>query len=255
MTTTNPRIRIREAVPADARAMAEIDFAAFGTDIIGQLLNPPPVSEAAKEKMAHSYFPPEGNFKPNAETIFMVAELLPQDGPADGPGEIVAWGKWVLRREPMDEEGWNVSHDMPPPSDGHEGVNVKVYNWFIAEIHRNLTKIVRGEPHLYLKGLACAPTRQRLGAGSALVRWGNDLADSLGLVSYIEASPHGYSVYKKQGFEDVLALDFKVTETWGAIKEEGRNWGENNAVEIGGPLAPGCLRTVVMRRPARPLPN
>lgn len=81
-----------------------------------------------------------------------------------------------------------------------------------------------------------------------MVRWGNDLADSLGLESYLEASPYGYSVYKRLGFEDVAVMDFDMTGKWGAVKEEGRNWGEQNAFELGGPLPTGLMRSVIMKR-------
>lgn len=51
-------------------------------------------------------------------------------------------------------------------------------------------------------------------------------------------------------------MDFKTTETWGATKPEGRDWGENSALEIGGPLAEGELRSVFMKRlPKIPLLN
>ncbi len=87
-----------------------------------------------------------------------------------------------------------------------------------------------------------------MGAGSALVRWGTELADSLGLVSYLESSPYGYSVYKRAGYEDIAVLDFKATETWGFVNTEKRNWGENGGLELGGPLAEGSIRAVVMKR-------
>lgn len=80
------------------------------------------------------------------------------------------------------------------------------------------------------------------------MRWGTDLADKLGLVSWLEASPYGYLVYRLFGFEDVKVMDFKVTERWGVVNDESRNWGENNALELGGPLAVGSHRSVIMRR-------
>lgn len=84
-----------------------------------------------------------------------------------------------------------------------------------------------------------------------MVRWGVELADKLGLESWLEASPYGYPLYKLYGFQDVKVMDFKITERWGATKPEGRNWGENNALELGGPLPSGSLRSVIMRRPAK----
>lgn len=104
---------------------------------------------------------------------------------------------------------------------------------------------------LDLSILACNPTRQRLGVGAALVKWGTDLADNLGLPCRLEASPVGYNLYRKFGFEDVDVLDVKITETWGVSNTDGSNWGANNAVALAGQLADGVQRTVIMRRPPK----
>lgn len=83
------------------------------------------------------------------------------------------------------------------------------------------------------------------------MKWGTDLADSLRLPTRLESSPVGYAVYRKFGFEDVDVLDMKVKETWGVTKEEGRYWGENNAVALAGPVPEGVMRSVIMRRPVK----
>jgi GNAT superfamily N-acetyltransferase len=99
--------------------------------------------------------------------------------------------------------------------------------------------------------IGCSPNRQRSGAGSALLEWGVNLADSLGLPCRLEASPVGYGLYRKFGFEDVGVLDVKITENWGATNTNGSNWGANNAILLAGPLADGAQRTVIMRRPCK----
>jgi len=148
MAASKARIRVRNAAPVDARTMAEIDFAAFGEDIIGQLIHPPPVNLKAIANTAAGFFPPPGEKdSSHAETLLVVAELLPEDDPEDGPGEVVAWAKWVLRREPLPEEVWNVEPVMTADMLG-EGSNLEMYNWFIAELHRHLRHLVRGDAHL-----------------------------------------------------------------------------------------------------------
>lgn len=96
--------------------------------------------------------------------------------------------------------------------------------------------------------LACSTSRQRLGAGSALLKWGVELADAEGKVAWLEASPHGYPLYRRFGFEDIEVQDLKVTELWGSVREEHENWGENSAVAFAGELPRGTARTVFMRR-------
>ncbi len=100
--------------------------------------------------------------------------------------------------------------------------------------------------------MAADPAKQRLGAGSALVRWGVELADREGLPAYLEASPKGYPVYRKQGFEPIDVQDLRVRELWNA-PDDGGDWGTNSAVEFAGPLPPGVFRSVVMKRmPKKP---
>jgi hypothetical protein len=83
------------------------------------------------------------------------------------------------------------------------------------------------------------------------VEWGVNLADSLGLPSRVEASPVGYGLYRKFGYEDVAVVDVQVTETWGVANTDGDYWGTNNAIALAGPLVDGAHRTVIMRRPPK----
>ncbi|KAL2157967.1 hypothetical protein VTH06DRAFT_4776 [Thermothelomyces fergusii] len=109
----------------------------------------------------------------------------------------------------------------------------------------------KGEAALYLSLLACSPSFQRRGAGSALMAWGVNLADRLGLPSRLEASPVSYSLYKKFGYEDMAVLDLEITKTWGRARPPGSNWGENNAIDLAGAVPDGAQRIVIMRRPPR----
>jgi predicted N-acetyltransferase YhbS len=100
---------------------------------------------------------------------------------------------------------------------------------------------------------ACLPEFQGLGAGSGLLRQGCEFADSLGLPSWLLASPEGYPVYRKFGYQNVAVMDFDVTGTWGITKTEAWNWGATHALDIARPLPEGFSRTVLMRRPAKPI--
>src|SRR5688572_29228006 len=106
MSAPKARIRVREARPADAQAMAELDFEAFGADVINQLMHPDPANrDKVIAHAAASHFPAEqAEQPPHTKVFLLVAELLPEDaGPeeADGCGEVVAWAKWILRSEPV----------------------------------------------------------------------------------------------------------------------------------------------------------
>jgi GNAT superfamily N-acetyltransferase len=58
------------------------------------------------------------------------------------------------------------------------------------------------------------PEHHRKGAGTALLRWGVELADREGLPIRLEATPYGLGLYEKFGFEtkEKVELDLRP---WG----------------------------------------
>jgi hypothetical protein len=115
--------------------------------------------------------------------------------------------------------------------------------------------------------LCTSPYHQRLGAGSALVSAFLERLDSLNaqrrangggggiqplLDGYLEASPPGYPVYSRLGFEDleVLDLDLKTAkiEKSEAERSDSRSWGGEYGREVGGEPGEGIFRTVLMVR-------
>ncbi|KAK4156157.1 hypothetical protein C8A00DRAFT_41316 [Chaetomidium leptoderma] len=250
MVTANPRLRVREARLADVDAITDINFAAFDDNIMNQLMYPGGVSADSREKFGSKVFPQrtaeseaEGSSK-KSQGFLCVAEYSPEDSPSDGPGEVVAFAKWQLHPEPRTEEEWKGEDFTATAEICGEGCDVGVVNAFIGGMTRVQRDHAKGEAALYLGIIACSPARQRLGAGSALMEWGVNLADSLGLPCRLEASPTGYGLYKKFGYEDVDVLDLTVTETWGAANTSGSNWGANNAVTLAGPVPDGVLRSM-----------
>ncbi|GAB2476487.1 hypothetical protein GCM10027063_16870 [Promicromonospora xylanilytica] len=58
-------------------------------------------------------------------------------------------------------------------------------------------------PHVYLSAMATLPRRRRLGAGSAILRYGLHRARELDLPVYLEASaPRNRKLYARHGFHD-----------------------------------------------------
>jgi len=156
-STPRPRIRVREAVPADAPAMVDIHYAAFGPSVMNALMHPGGVTEDARKKFMSSFFPspdagdkPEGSEqapKPGPESISMVAELLrdAEDAPTAAP-EIVAFSKWTLHKKERPEEEWNVHKEFTAEMLG-EGASVEVVNAFIGGFKALRRKWARGDPH------------------------------------------------------------------------------------------------------------
>jgi len=87
-----PRLRLREATPADARALTDIQLAAFGIDIINQLLYPDEITQDARHKAADLLFVPHDG--QSLEPLLVVAEL--ETTPKKDEYEIVALAKWGL---------------------------------------------------------------------------------------------------------------------------------------------------------------
>jgi ribosomal protein S18 acetylase RimI-like enzyme len=253
---TRPHLRVREATPADVEAIVDVHFAAFDDNIMNQLMYPRGVSADARNKFGAKILPPPTsedagkNTTEKGQTLVYVAEYLPEGASTDGPGEIVAYAKWLLQREPRPEEEWRKDDFTATAEAWGDDCDLGVVDGFIGLMNRTQSEHAKGEAALYLSILACSPTKQRSGAGSALVGWGVNLADSLGLPCRLEASPVGYGLYRKFGFEDIAVVDVKVTENWGVTNTNGSNWGANNAILLAGPLADGAQRTVIMRRPS-----
>ncbi|PWY71036.1 hypothetical protein BO70DRAFT_382215 [Aspergillus heteromorphus CBS 117.55] len=86
-------------------------------------------------------------------------------------------------------------------------------------------KLLNTRETLILKELYVRPEFQRQGLGGALVQWGIDEADRLGLQAYTEASPDGYGLYVRFGLEEVDRVTVDL-EPWGG------NPGEYNSYAL-----------------------
>lgn len=64
--------------------------------------------------------------------------------------------------------------------------------------------------HIELQTLYTHPSYQRRGIASALLVWGVDEADRLGLIVYLSASTEGRALYEKFGFECVSTFTMGV---------------------------------------------
>ncbi|KAL1864277.1 hypothetical protein VTK73DRAFT_6008 [Phialemonium thermophilum] len=261
MTGASPRIHVRRATKADADAILDIHFAAFLPSATNRLMFPNGVTPDARVKFGQSLFPeepatgdgaaqkPSGDSGP--ETIVTVAELLPDSGTEGDAGEVIAFAKWVVYYEPRPREVWDAPRTPMTVETLGEGVNVDVYERFIGEVREMRKKWMKGEPGVLLDILASSPARGRMGAGSALLRWGLDFADQKGLDSWLESSPTGYPLYRRFGFEDVDVQDLPVTELWGVTRKSDEDWGSSTGLDVAGPLPEGAFRTVLMKRAAK----
>ena len=68
------------------------------------------------------------------------------------------------------------------------------------------------------------PSHQRHGAGSLLMSWGIDQADSLGLESFVEATPMGKFLYEAHGYKSIKEVSVLRKEgasiEWKVLEEK-----------------------------------
>jgi hypothetical protein len=147
---TNPRVRIREATPADVDAIVDVHFAAFDDDVMNQLMNPGGVSADARQKfgsrLLQQFAAPSGTdtSPPREENFLLVAEYLPEDG----PGEVVALAKWLLHREPRTEEEQSAQVFNATTEMFGQGCDIDVVNAFIGGMNRLQRDHAKGEAAL-----------------------------------------------------------------------------------------------------------
>jgi hypothetical protein len=152
--TSNPRLRVREATRADIDAIVDINFTAFDDNVMNQLMYPGGVSADSRAKFGSKIFPADtavgaaGSPAKRGEHFLCVAEYLPEDGPADRPGEVVAFAKWLLHREPRTEAEWRGEEFNATVETWGEGCDVAVVNAFIGEMTRIQRDHAQGEAAL-----------------------------------------------------------------------------------------------------------
>ncbi|OTA98535.1 hypothetical protein M426DRAFT_325914 [Hypoxylon sp. CI-4A] len=67
-------------------------------------------------------------------------------------------------------------------------------------------------PCIFVIGLVVSLSHQSRGVGSALMQYGNAIADDLGLPIYVHSSHQAYEAYRKFGFEATRELDIDLDE-------------------------------------------
>jgi hypothetical protein len=141
-------MRVREGTPADLDAIVDIYYKAFGDNVMDKLMYPGGPSEDAKRKLAAKILPRPASESGKEEDLLCVAEYLPDGSPADGPWEVVAFGKWHLFREARTEEEWRADEFKATTETHGEGCDPSVINAFIGGLVRKQQEHAKGEAAL-----------------------------------------------------------------------------------------------------------
>jgi GNAT superfamily N-acetyltransferase len=65
---------------------------------------------------------------------------------------------------------------------------------------------------MFVAGFHVAPKHQRRGVGAALMKWGTDIADEMGVFIWVHSSEASAATYRKAGFETIGRLDIDLDE-------------------------------------------
>ena len=145
-------------------------------------------------------------------------------------GVLAAWASWTIpasvQIRKRDEKA------MAKIVDSHLGLGKGEFDFppglpsYVQEdTDRWLEKWTRGRRHIQCKALFTEPTFQRRGMGTALVNYGNQMADKEKLPIFLQGSPFGYPIYEKHGFHTVQHLDVDLREWPKKKKKNDRGYG------------------------------
>lgn len=142
---------------------------------------------------------------------------------------IISAAKWCIYEDTLTEEqmsevlhvDWHVDEDTNKWAE-------HLINW----IRSHLLQRTKGAPccgqflqlasfgsartdmHIVLDMMSTHPDHQRRGAGSMLVKWGTEIADSLGVESFIDGTAAGKPLYERFGFKADDWIVVPVPEKW-----------------------------------------
>ncbi|RYP12294.1 hypothetical protein DL765_007405 [Monosporascus sp. GIB2] len=89
-----------------------------------------------------------------------------------------------------------------PLADGYPDMKNEILDWFFGPTDKSRDFLLGDRAHIHLEALGVLPTHQKQGYGGALVRWGTELADELGVECFLNASPAGRPLYVASGYID-----------------------------------------------------
>jgi len=185
-STKNHPLRLLKAEPSDALEILEMHMAAF-TD--------PP------EPVFFALFPPD---EEREKGVKRMIDWWVNDPTATyikvvdtETGKIVSAAKWCIRKDPPTEEQLNerIQFDWLPDADMNDWAE-EVWHYLFQE---QLTKWKDGKCCI-IDMLSTHPDHQRRGAGSMLMKWGTDIADSLGYTAFVQGTHVGKPFYESHGF-------------------------------------------------------
>ncbi|KAK7744428.1 hypothetical protein SLS62_010152 [Diatrype stigma] len=133
------------------------------------------------------------------------SKVLVSRGPEGVPVAFALYRIWKGGSDPS-TRSWRAR--WPPVTDGSPDMDDAALDGFYGPTDRSREFLMGDKAHIHLEVLGTLQHHQKQGRGKALVHWGTELADRLGLECYLEASHAGLPLYSASGYvaRDVTAV-------------------------------------------------
>ncbi|EER40217.1 predicted protein [Histoplasma capsulatum H143] len=204
MDNTPPAIRILPAEVEDASALALVKSDAYSRDPVTLCLmgeqTPEGIEHRAKELA-------EGIAKKDPKTHYIKAVL--------GEDTVIGLGIWHFYLDEESSKSRVVDLDQ---KEWGPGANADACREFFGRIFKMRERMC-GQRHVVLGCLATKIAHQGLGAGSAMLQYGVDIADKENIPGWLEASLEGHNLYKKFGFQRCRILYIGPEQNWRRRRE------------------------------------
>ena len=198
-------IQVLEAEDADMSRIFEICSLAFGDNEPFWIASWPNHSTDVGRKTGAERMIKIKNSDPNTTYLKAVDAAS---------GKVAGMAKWNVFNNTM---GVDPSQIQGGDGDYWDDEDEKEYAKQVGPIfltERNAAIARSGGNVVSLDILAVDPEYQRKGVGAALVAWGTEKADEMGVEAVVESSAFGKGLYEKNGFVFVKDVEVAVPERW-----------------------------------------
>ena len=141
-------------------------------------------------------------------------------------GTLAAWASWETPTDDriLGPEG-EADEDTADKEERDFDFPPGIAQFVEEDSSRWLKRITHRRRHMLTKAMFTDPSFWRRGIGSAMVRYGNQLADEANLPIFLWGSAFGAPIYAKYGFETVQWLDLDLRDWAPSAKGNDKGYG------------------------------
>ncbi|KAI1141344.1 acyl-CoA N-acyltransferase [Hypoxylon sp. FL0543] len=190
---------VEQATESDIPALVAVWWDAFSSDFIRRIFSQTPDGRRWLERaFVKNFEPTSGSRAPETKC------LIVRCSDTGLPAAIAVYRIVPAGCDPA-QLSWRARW---PPFDDLPDISEDVLAGFFDSMDRTQTYLLGDRAYVYLEALGTMKTHRKRGYATALIEWGTDLADELGVECYLDASPEGRPLYEANGYveQDVSAV-------------------------------------------------